>query len=118
MIIFGNRYKNKILGIFLLVILSLSLKCNKAIVNTPEYEIVYGKMTDIDGNEYKTLKIGNQTWMAENFRCTRYNDGEKINQISEIITWGLDTIGAFCFIIIPQIRILFKHLEHCIIIMQ
>ena len=30
--------------------------------------ITYGTVTDKGGNIYKTLTIGNQTWLAENFR--------------------------------------------------
>ena len=33
---------------------------------------------DIDGNSYNTLALGNQCWMRENLRTTRYANGESI----------------------------------------
>lgn len=42
----------------------------------------YNSIQDIDGNTYKTIVIGEQEWMAENLKTTRYSDGEAIPYIS------------------------------------
>jgi|WetSurMetagenome_2_1015567.scaffolds.fasta_scaffold08758_6 uncharacterized protein (TIGR02145 family) len=55
----------------------------------------YGTMTDQEGNEYKTINIGIQTWMAENLRTKRYMDGKKIPNVKDHMDWFELYTGAY-----------------------
>jgi len=55
-----------------------------------------GTVTDIDGNVYLTVIIGNQEWMAENLKVTRYRDGNQIPHVTDNSTWTSTTSGAYC----------------------
>lgn len=52
-----------------------------------------GQVTDIEGQTYKTIKIGNQTWMAENLNVTKFRNGEDIPIAESEDDWFLATIG-------------------------
>jgi uncharacterized protein (TIGR02145 family) len=56
-----------------------------------------GTVTDTDGNVYQTVKIGNQVWMTENLRVTKYNDGSTIRLETSDITWGNVAMPKYCF---------------------
>jgi uncharacterized protein (TIGR02145 family) len=50
---------------------------------------------DADGNVYTSVIIGTQTWMAENLKTTKYNDGSEIPYI--IDEWAFLTTDAYCW---------------------
>jgi len=54
-------------------------------------------VTDIEGNSYEVVKIGNQVWMAENLKTTKYNDGTIIPNITYDNQWSNLTTGAWAF---------------------
>lgn len=47
-------------------------------VQKPEGDGICGTVTDKDGNVYDVVKLGNQEWMAQNLRTTKYADGTSI----------------------------------------
>ena len=61
------------------------------VVRVPESdaEINFGfhACTDADNNSYAVVEIGNQVWMAENLKTTKYNDGTPIPVIQDKLAW-------------------------------
>lgn len=43
------------------------------------------------------VKIGKQTWMAENLDVSTYANGDPIPQVTDESQWGLLTTGAWCY---------------------
>ena len=54
-------------------------------------------VTDIDGNVYATVTIGNQVWMAENLKTTKYKDGTAIPNVTDSNEWRNLSSGAYCW---------------------
>ncbi len=54
-------------------------------------------VTDIDGNVYETVRIGDQVWMVENLRTTRLNDGQIIPYEPDDLDWANLRAPGYCW---------------------
>jgi uncharacterized protein (TIGR02145 family) len=54
--------------------------------------------TDVDGNTYHGVHIGNQIWSKENLRVKHYRDGTAITEITDQALWNgmSDTMPGYC----------------------
>lgn len=59
--------------------------------------LTYNTVSDIDGNIYKTIDIGTQTWMAENLRTTLYSDNSAIPLVTDYGEWEDLTTPGYCW---------------------
>ncbi len=67
-------------------------------INLSEIEniTIEGAVTDIDGNVYQTITIGNQEWMIENLKVTHYRNGDPIPTGHNNADWTNLSTGAYC----------------------
>jgi len=76
------------------------MMCDESGVAYPPVEFVCGvsTITDVDGNEYATVPIGNQCWMKQNLKTTKYSDGSDIDYPgSDNGAWEANTTGAYAW---------------------
>ena len=60
-------------------------------------DLTYGSISDNDGNIYKTIQIGTQTWMAENLKTTTYNDNTDIPLKNGYSSWTVLETPGYCW---------------------
>ncbi|MBZ5855486.1 fibrobacter succinogenes major paralogous domain-containing protein [Flavihumibacter profundi] len=83
---------NKIIAL-LAVIISI-VACNKSSTPAP---VPVPPLTDIDGNDYDTVKIGTQFWMKQNLKSAHYRNGDLIPNVTNPNAWSRLTTGAWCW---------------------
>jgi len=90
-------FKKNNLSAMLAIFLMFASSCTEKEPSNTDTDINSNTVTDIDGNVYNTVKIGNQTWMVENLKTTKYNDGTSIPLVSDSKVWKALSIPGFCF---------------------
>lgn len=89
--------------------ISLSLSLLFLLISIPGGDIIIradssnieGKgitVRDIDGNVYRTVRIGSRLWMAENLKVTHYRDGTPIPNVYDNEKWPRANNGAYCMV--------------------
>ncbi len=89
-----TKIKFKFILFFLNCSILLFLGCSKK-----EKDSKVDTVTDIEGNIYSTIKIGNQVWMAENLKVTKFRNGDPISNITNMLAWEncfLNEKAAYC----------------------
>ncbi len=66
---------------------------------TREAAVIAGTpVTDVDGNTYRTVIIGDLEWMAENLKTTTYQDGTPIEYPGDNMTaWRNNQLGGYAW---------------------
>lgn len=85
----NNGLHSLINGLLAFVILLVSSCADEEVKPVPEL----GSMTDIEGNTYVTVRIGNQWWMAENLRVQQYRNGDAVEEIIADTIWQQGSPG-------------------------
>jgi uncharacterized protein (TIGR02145 family) len=55
------------------------------------------KLSDVEGNTYNVVVIGNQMWMAENLKTTSYNDNTTIPLVENNGAWVALSSPGYCW---------------------
>ena len=59
-------------------------------------QILNETVTDIDGNTYKTVKIGEHVCMVEYLKVTHFRNGDSIPKIENSSRWSQRSTAAYC----------------------
>ena len=97
--------KNSYSFIVVLIAVSFAVSCasdreqqaEESTTTANEDNVRYGEpISDVEGNTYRTVIIGEQEWMAENLQTTTYRNGEPIDYPGDDdAAWRDNTTGAY-----------------------
>ncbi|MGA7722731.1 MAG: fibrobacter succinogenes major paralogous domain-containing protein [Ignavibacteriaceae bacterium] len=64
---------------------------------TLDFILLFNANNLIAQGEIKSVKIGNQIWMAENLNVDHFRNGDSIPEVQGSVQWSKLTTGAWCY---------------------
>ena len=95
------KWKNYFLAnlIYALIVSTTLMSCDPTVSDSDSTsdQNQIATVTDIDGNVYNTITIGNQVWMASNLKTTKFKDGSTIPLITDNTAWINLITPGYCW---------------------
>jgi uncharacterized protein (TIGR02145 family) len=77
------------------IIIAMNLR-GGGLYNEIKRKLAPETVIDVDGNVYNAVTIGNQVWMLENLKTTKYSNGDPIPNVTDSAEWRNLSAGAYC----------------------
>jgi len=94
--VYGGVFCGDVNNNRLLDLLDITYIINYLYKDGPIPQCGCGILIDIDGNEYKTMVIGEQCWGKENLKATHYRNGDPVPNVTDGEEWAGLFTGAYC----------------------
>ena len=93
-------FREPAVGMLAVVLVSAGGSCGpqQGAKPPPVIPMQTGSVTDVEGNVYPTIKIGQQEWMVENLKTTTYNDGTPIPNVTDNSGWANLSSAAYSWV--------------------
>src|SRR4030042_1423566 len=95
------RHSSLLLNVFLVMLIAGCSKDESPgefLLNLPEtLNAITDRVTDIEGNSCRIVVVGTQTWMAENLRTSKLNDGTPVPNVTVGSEWVRLTSPGYCW---------------------
>jgi uncharacterized protein (TIGR02145 family) len=91
----------RLFTVFLVVLVGFMTNCGGNESETTISDDLQAKPSEIKAEkkteQFKTVHIGDQVWMAKNLNVDHYRNGDPIPEVKDLVEWKRLTTGAWCY---------------------